>query len=155
CLARRAARPPPPRATPPAARPIGAGGHTQAALRPVARLGAGWHPVGATPAVPLRPSELAVSLEELRRLTEAEGRDPSRLTISYKAPVYDPTQALDARTGERRPFSGSTGDVEGDIAAFAKLGVREIGLDFRSEHLDESLERMERFAPVLRTTARD
>jgi len=111
--------------------------------------------VGANPAVPLRPSELAVSLEELRRLTEAEGRDPSRLTISYKAPVYDPTQTLDARTGERRPFSGSTGDVEGDIAAFAKLGVSEIVFDFRSERLDESLERMERFAPILRTTARD
>ena len=135
--------------------PIWVGGHSQVALRRVARLGDGWHPVGANPAVPLRPSELAVSLEELRRLTEAEGRDPSRLTISYKAPVYDPTQTLDARTGERRPFSGSTGDVEGDIAAFAKLGVSEIVFDFRSERLDESLERMERFAPILRTTARD
>src|SRR5262245_10979835 len=30
-----------------------------------------------------------------------------------------------------------------------------IVFDFRSKRLDESLERMERFAPVLRTTARD
>src|SRR5881409_2101359 len=72
--------------------PIWVGGHSKAALRRVARLGDGWHPVGANPAVPLRPLELAASLDELRRLTEAEGRDPSRLTISYKAPVYDPSQ---------------------------------------------------------------
>ena len=134
--------------------PIWVGGHSQVALRRAARLGDGWHPVGANPAVPLRPSELAVSLEELWRLTEAEGRDPSRLTISYKAPVYDPTQALDAGTGERRPFSGSAGQIEGDIAAFAKLGVSEIVFDFRSERLDESLERMDHFAPVLKATAR-
>ena len=48
-----------------------------------------------------------------------------------------------------------SGQIEGDIAAFAKLGVSEIVFDFRSERLDDSLERMERFAPVLRATARD
>jgi probable F420-dependent oxidoreductase len=134
--------------------PIWVGGHGKAALRRVARLGDGWHPVGANPAVPLRPPELAALLDELRRLTEAEGRDPSRLTISYKAPVYDPSQPLDERTGERRPFSGSPGDIEDDIAAFARLGVSEIIFDFRSEGLAESLERMDRFAPVIRSTAR-
>jgi alkanesulfonate monooxygenase SsuD/methylene tetrahydromethanopterin reductase-like flavin-dependent oxidoreductase (luciferase family) len=133
--------------------PIWVGGHSKAALRRVARLGDGWHPVGANPAVPLRPPELAALLDELRRLTEAEGRDPSRLTISYKAPVYDPSQPLDG-TGERRPFSGSPGDIEDDIAAFAGLGVSEVIFDFRSERLAESLERMERFAPVIRSTAR-
>ncbi len=134
--------------------PIWVGGHSKAALRRVARLGDGWHPVGANPAVPLRPPELAASLDELRRLTEAEGRDPARLTISYKAPVYDPSQPLDGRTGERRPFSGSAGEIEDDIAAFARLGVSEIVFDFRSERLTESVERMERFAPVIRSTAR-
>ena len=83
--------------------PIWVGGHSPVALRRVARYGDGWHPVGANPAVPLRPAELAASLDELRRLTEAEGRDPSALTISYKAPVYDTTQALDAAGAERRP----------------------------------------------------
>ena len=133
--------------------PIWVGGHSKAALRRVARLGDGWHPVGANPAVPLRPPELASSLAGLRRLTEAEGRDPSSFTISYKAPVYDPAQALDGRTGERRPFSGSPGEIEDDIATFARLGVSEVIFDFRSERLAESLERMERFAPVMRSTA--
>lgn len=133
--------------------PIWVGGHSPAALRRVARLGDGWHPVGANPAVPLRAPELEAALDELRRLTEAEGRDPSRLTISYKAPVYDPGQPLDARTGERRPFSGSPGEVESDIVTFARLGVSEIVFDFRGERLEASLERMERFAPVIRDTA--
>jgi probable F420-dependent oxidoreductase len=134
--------------------PIWVGGHSKAALRRVARLGDGWHPVGANPAVPLRPPELAGLLDELRRLTEAEDRDPSRLTISYKAPVYDPAQPLDGQTGERQPFSGSPGEIENDIATFARLGVSELIFDFRSEHLADSLERMERFAPLIRSTAR-
>src|SRR6266545_3958923 len=133
--------------------PIWIGGHSRAALRRVARLGDGWHPVGANPAVPLTPVDLRRDLDELYRLTEAEGRDPSSFTISYKAPVYDPAQALDGRTGERRPFSGSPGEIEDDIATFARLGVSEVIFDFRRERLAESLERMERFAPVMRSTA--
>ncbi len=131
--------------------PIWVGGHSKAALRRVARLGDGWHPVGANPAVPLRPPELRGLLDELSRLTEAEGRDPSTLTISYKAPVYDP--APGAASGvERRPFSGGQQAITDDVATFAGLGVSELIFDFRSESLTESLERMERFAPILRQT---
>jgi probable F420-dependent oxidoreductase len=129
--------------------PIWIGGHSKAALRRAARLGDGWHPVGANPAVPLPPSELGLLLDELRRLTEAEGRDPRSLTISYKAPVYDVRQR-ELSGGERRPFSGSPAQVQDDIAAFARLGVSEIVFDFRSENLAESLERMESFGPVVR-----
>ena len=86
--------------------PIWVGGHSPAALRRVARHGDGWHPVGANPAVPLRPAELRASLDELFRLTEKEGRDPRALTISYKAPVYDVTQALDAAGARAAPVLG-------------------------------------------------
>jgi probable F420-dependent oxidoreductase len=130
--------------------PIWVGGHSKAALRRVARLGDGWHPVGANPAVPLGPAELRASLDELRRLTEAEGRDPATLTISYKAPVYDRAPAGDGP--DRRPFSGSEQAIVDDVAAFAGLGVSELIFDFRSESLAESLERMERFAPIIRRT---
>ncbi|MGH7413851.1 MAG: TIGR03619 family F420-dependent LLM class oxidoreductase [Candidatus Rokuibacteriota bacterium] len=132
--------------------PIWVGGHSQAALRRVARLGDGWHPVGANPAVPLRPPELRGLLDELARLTEAEGRDPSTLTISYKAPVYDPAPAAGGGA-ERRPFSGGQQAITDDVVTFAGLGVSELIFDFRSESLAESLERMERFAPILRQTA--
>ena len=127
--------------------PIWVGGHSKAALRRVARLGDGWHPVGANPAVPLRPPELRASLEELARLTEAEGRDPSTLTISYKAPVYDRARS---DGGERRLFSGGPQAILDDAATFAALGVSELIFDVRSESLAESLERMERLAPILR-----
>jgi alkanesulfonate monooxygenase SsuD/methylene tetrahydromethanopterin reductase-like flavin-dependent oxidoreductase (luciferase family) len=131
--------------------PIWVGGHSPAALRRVARLGDGWHPVGANPAVPLRPAELAASLDELRRLSDAAGRDFRLLTISYKAPVYDPGQTLDG--GERRPFSGGLAQIADDIAAFARVGVSELIFDFRSETLSETLERMDRFGPVIGATA--
>jgi len=132
--------------------PIWVGGHSKAALRRAARLGDGWHPVGANAAVPLSPPELRGLLDELYRLTEAEGRDPKSLTISYKAPVYDLGQRV---RGERRPFSGDAAQVADDIAAFARLGVSEIVFDFRSESLAESLERMDSFGPVIRQTTKD
>ncbi len=129
--------------------PIWIGGHSKPALRRVARLGDGWHPVGANPAAPLRPAEMRVLLEELRRLAEAERRDPATLTISYKAPLYDAGQGVDGGR-ERRPFSGSPQAIADDIGAFAALGISELNFDFRSETLSESIDRMERFASLLR-----
>ena len=129
--------------------PIWIGGHSAPALRRVARYGDGWHPVGANPAVPLRPAELRASLDALARLTEAEGRDPSRLTISFKAPVYDPSVST-LSGSERRPFAGSRQQIADDIGAYEKAGVSELIFDFRSERLDDALERMERFAQTLR-----
>jgi probable F420-dependent oxidoreductase len=128
--------------------PIWIGGHSAPALRRVARYGDGWHPVGANPAVPLRPAELRASLDQLFRLTEAEGRDPSKLTISFKAPVYDVSNTT-LGGAERRPFTGSTEQIADDIGTYEKLGVSELVFDFRSEQLGETLERMERFAKTV------
>jgi probable F420-dependent oxidoreductase len=134
--------------------PIWVGGHSRAALRRVARLGDGWHPVGANPAVPLTPAEFSGLRDELYRLTEAEGRDPGTLTISYKAPVYDAGRPVAPSSGAaRRPLSGTAEQVAEDIAAFARLGVSELMFDFRSESLTESLERMERFATEIKPAA--
>ena len=113
----------------------------------------GWHPVGANPAVPLRPPELAALLDELRRLTEAEGRDPSRLTISYKAPSMIRVQPLDGRTGSGGFLRLARGD-RGRHRRLCPARGEQVIFDFRSERLAESLERMERFAPVMRSTAR-
>ncbi|MGQ4806795.1 hypothetical protein NKDENANG_00130 [Candidatus Entotheonellaceae bacterium PAL068K] len=138
--------------------PIWIGGHSRPAWQRVARYGDGWHPVGANPAVPLGPSDMQVALDELKRLTEAAGRDFSALTISYKAPLYDVTQsgAIETQVGlERRPFSGSTAQVAEDIQTYAQLGVQELIFDFRSNTLSESLERMEHFATVIRPAAGD
>lgn len=138
--------------------PIWIGGHSRAALRRVMAYGDGWHPVGANPAVPLRPAEMQAALDELRRLTEAAGRDPATLTISYKAPLYDVTQSgdLEKQAGlERRPFSGTTAQVVDDIVTYGRLGVSELIFDVRSETLSESLERLEHVATVIRPAAGD
>jgi hypothetical protein len=47
---------------------------------------------------------------------------------------------------ERRPFSGTTEQIVEDIAAYRELGVSDLIFDFRSETLNESLERMAHFA---------
>ena len=87
--------------------PIWIGGHSKAALRRVARLGDGWHPVGANPAVPLTPAELRRDLDELYRLTEAEGRDPvgAHDLLQGAALRRGPARRRRARIGGRSPGS--------------------------------------------------
>jgi probable F420-dependent oxidoreductase len=124
--------------------PIWIGGHSRAALRRTARYGDGWHPVGAVAAAPLPPQEMREHLGMLKRLTEAEGRDFSALTVSYKAPLYD--TAIPDRDGTRRSFSGNVDEIAGDIRSFAAIGVHELILDFRGESIAESIARLQRFA---------
>ncbi|MDP7618461.1 MAG: LLM class F420-dependent oxidoreductase [Arenicellales bacterium] len=132
--------------------PIWIGGHSRPALRRVARFADGWHPVGANPAVPLQPKQFAGSCEELRRLTELEGRRYEDLTICFKAPLYDKNTTTVSGT-DRRPFSGSTSQVVDDIGTYGELGVHELIVDFRSDTLNETLERMAQFHEEICTQA--
>ena len=75
---------------------------------------------------------------------EAEGRDFSALTISYKALLYD--TGIPSPDGSRRPFSGDPDDIAGDIRTFAGIGVHELIFDFRGQSIAESFERLQRFA---------
>jgi alkanesulfonate monooxygenase SsuD/methylene tetrahydromethanopterin reductase-like flavin-dependent oxidoreductase (luciferase family) len=102
---------------------IWVGGHSRAALRRTARHGDGCHPVGVA-ASPLPPQEMRAHLDTLSQLTEAERRNFSTLTISYKAPLYD--TAIPSPDGSRRLFSGESEQIAGDIRAFAAIGVHEL-----------------------------
>ncbi len=133
--------------------PIWVGGHSRAALRRTARHGDGWHPVGAVAASPLPPQEMRTHLDTLKRMTEAEGRDFSALTISYKAPLYD--SGIPDRDGSRRSFSGSAQEIADDIRSFAVIGVHELIFDFRGQSIPESVERLQRFAAEVRPLVGD
>jgi probable F420-dependent oxidoreductase len=124
--------------------PIWVGGHSRAALRRTARYGNGWHPVGAIAASPLPPHEMRAHLDTLKRLTEAEGRDFSALTISYKAPLYD--SGIPSPDGSRRSFSGKNEEIADDIRNFSAIGVHELIFDFRGQSIAESIERLQWFA---------
>ena len=83
-------------------------------------------------------------LDTLKQLTEAEGRDFSALTISYKAPLYD--TGIPSPDGSRRPFSREPENIAGDIQTFAAIGVHELIFDCRGQSIAESIERLQWFA---------
>ena len=130
--------------------PIWIGGQSRAAMRRAARLGNAWHPVGAIPAAPLEPEELAESLAYLHRQAERVGRDPSEIQVTMKAPLYD---ASSDTAGSRRRFSGSPTAVLQDIHAYAEVGVNQLIFDFRSPNHTETEERMSRFAEEVMAAA--
>jgi len=132
--------------------PIWIGGHSKPALRRVAKLGDGWHPVGATAATPLPPAVFQSLLDELKRLTEAEGRDYDALTISLKAPSYDPDTVPKGQ--DRLLFTGQAEQIAEDIRTYAAMGVSELTFDFRAPPLSKSLENMERFMKEVAPLAR-
>jgi hypothetical protein len=79
-------------------------------------------------------------LATLRQLTEAEQRDFSAPTISYKAPLYN--SGIPSPDGSRRPFSGEPEQIAGDVSTFAAIGVHELILDCRGQSIAESIERL-------------
>jgi probable F420-dependent oxidoreductase len=123
--------------------PIWVGGHSRPAIRRAARLGNGWHPVGAIPATPLEPEELAQSVALLHRYAQGAGRDPAELDVSMKAPLYD---AGPGSGGPRRRFSGSTDQILQDVQTYAEVGVTHLIFDIRGADLSQALERLEWFA---------
>ena len=130
--------------------PIWIGGQSRAALRRAGRLGNAWHPVGAIPAAPLEPEELAGNLVTMRGYAERAGRDPSSIEVSMKAPLYD---AASDTGGTRRRFSGPPDAVLQDIHAYGEVGVTHLIFDFRSSSHSETEERMSRFAEEVMTAA--
>ena len=122
--------------------PIWIGGQSKPAIRRAARIGNCWHPVGAIPAAPLEPEELAENLVLLRQYAERAGRDPSEIQVSVKAPLYD---AADS-SGARRRFSGSPDEVRQDIQTYADVGVTHLIFDFRATEPKQTEDRMARFA---------
>ena len=122
--------------------PIWIGGQSKPAIRRAAQIGNAWHPVGAIPAAPLEPEELAENLVLLHDYAEKAGRDPSQIQVSVKAPLYD----ANAPGGTRRRFSGSVDEVRQDVQTYADVGVTHLIFDFRTADPHQTEDRMARFS---------
>ena len=136
--------------------PIWVGGQSRRAMRRAAELGNGWHPVGAIPAAPLEPEELAQKIAILHQYAENAGRDPAELEVSMKAPLYDADSAVSGgsrASGPRRRFFGTPEELLQDVQTYADVGVDYIIFDIRASDLNQSLERLDWFATEIMAQA--
>ena len=122
--------------------PIWIGGQSKPAIRRAAQIGDCWHPVGAIPAAPLEPEELAENLVLLRDYADKAGRDPSTIQVSVKAPLYDSGDS----SGPRRRFTGSADAVRQDVQTYSDVGVTHLIFDFRTADPHQTEDRMAQFA---------
>ena len=122
--------------------PIWIGGQSKPAIRRAAQIGDCWHPVGAIPAAPLEPEELAENLVLLHQYAEKAGRDPAAIQVSVKAPLYDAGDS----SGPRRRFSGSSDEVRQDVQTYSDVGVTHLIFDFRTGDPKQTEDRMARFS---------
>ncbi|HET7875585.1 MAG TPA: LLM class F420-dependent oxidoreductase [Methylomirabilota bacterium] len=130
--------------------PIWIGGHSEAALRRVAEIADGWHPIGLRPPVTLYPAEMQAAVKRLRDMAAQASRDPRSLTITFKAPLK-----FDAGAGtDRALLTGSPAQISQDLSAYVAAGVEHFVFDFTVPTVPEMLEVLERVAADVRPRVR-
>jgi probable F420-dependent oxidoreductase len=130
--------------------PIWIGGHTDGALERVARLGDGWHPIGLRPPAMLLPEEYAAKVARLHESARRAGRDPSSITLTFRAPMEVRGRRAKAPAGDRPVFQGTPDEVAADIARYQALGVSHFVFDATTQNLRAVLANLERFAHDVR-----
>jgi hypothetical protein len=120
-----------------------------------ARYGDAWFPIGCNPRFPLDTiGRFSASLDDLRAMAEAEGRDPAEIDLAFWAVWYGANQEpIMTDTGERMLLSGSADDIAGDIQALRELGCRHLMLQFLRESIGETLDAITEFAEEVRPKA--
>jgi alkanesulfonate monooxygenase SsuD/methylene tetrahydromethanopterin reductase-like flavin-dependent oxidoreductase (luciferase family) len=124
--------------------PIWIGGHSVPALRRTARYADGWHPLGTVSTAELRPPEFQAMLDDLRRMTEAYGRDFRDITLAFVARLNAQKDPLPSNN--RMPFNGSAQQLIEDVETYRAMGVSHLSFDFRRPTLAETKEHMDWFA---------
>ena len=134
--------------------PIWMGGESPPAMRRAARLANGWLPIGNNPRFPLlTPEQYAEAVGRLRGYVEEYGRDPAEIYLAFGASRYDEREASTLPDGQRRPFTGNAEQIAEDIRKFNEVGVRYLQLNLLGGSLEETLERVDYFARVVRPLA--
>ncbi|MCI0439361.1 MAG: LLM class F420-dependent oxidoreductase [Chloroflexi bacterium] len=126
--------------------PIWTGGESNPALRRAGRLADAWYPIGTNPRFTVgTPEQFAEYSSRVRRYAQEAGRDPNSLDFAYSAGwVNEQAQTLPG--GERRPLTGTPQQIAGDVGRYEELGVRHMMVNLQGNTLEQTLERMERFA---------
>ena len=120
--------------------PIWVGGESGPALRRTAKYGDAWYPIGGNPTFPLDSlARLEAGIARLRKLTAEAGRSPDAVGIAYRVHRAGDGVPPTAGDGNRRLFSGTTGDVVADIRALKSLGVSHIDLGLAGATPDEAV----------------
>jgi probable F420-dependent oxidoreductase len=127
--------------------PIWIGGESPAALRRAGRFANAWYPIGSNPRFPVgTPEQFATYAARVKRHAQEAGRDPSTLDFAYSTNWYNDQQALTLPTGQRRPLTGTPQQIADDIKHYEELGVRHMLVNVQGSTLEQTLERMQRFA---------
>jgi alkanesulfonate monooxygenase SsuD/methylene tetrahydromethanopterin reductase-like flavin-dependent oxidoreductase (luciferase family) len=111
-------------------------------------------PTKISPSAPyVRRSELdyANAAAEIRSQAEAAGRDPRKITLSFRVPLKFTDGAS---SGQRTPFIGTRDQIVEDIRAYQRVGVRHLIFDFGGPSVDAIVEQLHRFAEEVRSEFR-
>jgi probable F420-dependent oxidoreductase len=126
--------------------PIWVGGESGPSMRRAARFGDAWYPIGSNNAHLLDTlPRYQAGVARLRQLTEAAGRDPNAVALTYRVKRYGNAVPPTASDGNRRLFSGSDTDLIADIRTLRDLGVAAIDFDFERPEADAVIAEMRSF----------
>jgi len=125
--------------------PIWVGGHTKAALRRTARVGAAWHPINRP------PDELRTGMAEITRLCrEAKRADVPALTLRNDVKILRAGETAPASTHAGRVLAGEPAALVEQIRELAECGVQHLVLEFLAADGRELEAQMALFAERVR-----
>ena len=117
--------------------PILIGGASRAALRRVATLGDGWHPIRQS------ITDLKQNIATIHRLAEEAGRDPSKITVTVRTEL----DVLDSRSdGTESPMIGTADQLLATIEHYEQIGVSELVLSVSTDDVERIQRTQDRFA---------
>ena len=117
--------------------PILIGGASRAALRRVATLGDGWHPIRQSIA------DLKQNIATIHRLAEEAGRDPSEITVTVRTEL----DVLDSRSDvTESSMIGTADQLRATIEQYEEIGVSELVLSVSTDDVERIQRTQDRFA---------